>query len=93
MMINLKIEPKQHFNLYLFGSVLYSDNPSDIDIAIIYDKKFVNIQEAVQYRHELLENLTEVTPLKIDTILLSNEEETETEFLLNAKHFLLKNYT
>ncbi len=88
-MIKLNIKSKEHFNLYLFGSVLYSDNPSDMDIAIIYDKKFISTQEAIQYRHELIENLSEVTPLKIDTILLSKEEEREAEFLLNAKHELL----
>ena len=38
-MIKLSIPPQKHFDHYLFGSVLYSENPSDIDIAIIYDKK------------------------------------------------------
>ena len=89
MMIKLEIKPKEHIDHYLFGSVLYSDSPSDVDIAIIYDKKFISAQEAIQYRHELIENLSEVTQLKIDTILLSKEEEIETEFLSNAKHQLI----
>lgn len=88
-MIKLSIKPKEHFEHYLFGSVLYSDNPSDIDIAIIYDKSFISVQEAIQYRHELIERLSEVTELKVDTILISKEEEKETEFLMNAKHELL----
>ncbi|WP_291587258.1 nucleotidyltransferase domain-containing protein [Bacteroides sp.] len=85
-MIKLSIPPQKHFDHYLFGSVLYSENPSDIDIAIIYDKKFISLQDAIQYRHKLIENLSEFTPLEIDTILLSKEEEIEVEFLSNAKH-------
>ncbi|MEN9884381.1 MAG: hypothetical protein RLZZ420_1598 [Bacteroidota bacterium] len=88
-MIKLEIKPREHFDHYLFGSVLYSDSPSDIDIAIIYDKNFISAKEAVQYRHELIKNLSEVIQLKIDTILLSKEEEIEAEFLANAKHQLL----
>ncbi len=89
MMINLTIKPKKHFDHYLFGSVLYSDTPSDIDIAIIYDKNFISVKEAIQYKNELIESLSEVNTLKIDTILISKEEEKETEFLLNAKYKLL----
>ena len=85
-MIDLNIKPKEHFDLYLFGSSLYSDSPSDIDIAIIYDKKFINIKRALKFRSELLSDLSTKSEMKIDTILLSKEEETETEFLLNAKH-------
>ena len=88
-MINLKIKPKEHFDHYLFGSALYSENPSDVDIAIIYDKNFISVQEAIQYRHELIDNLTNTLLLKIDTILLSKEEEIEAEFLSNAKHHLI----
>lgn len=85
-MIDLDIKPKEHFDLYLFGSSIYSEKPSDIDIAIIYDKKHINIKQALEYRSELLSNLSTKSELKIDTILLSKEEETETEFLSNAKH-------
>lgn len=42
-MIKLSIPPQKHFDHYLFGSVLYSENPSDIDIAIIYDKKIYQL--------------------------------------------------
>lgn len=85
-MINLSIKPKEHFDLYLFGSSLYSETPSDIDIAIIYDKNYVSVQEAIEFRSELLNNLSSKIDMKIDTILLSSEEEIETEFLSNAKH-------
>ncbi|WP_035336844.1 nucleotidyltransferase domain-containing protein [Dokdonia sp. PRO95] len=85
-MIDLNIKRKEHFDLYLFGSSLYSDTPSDIDIAIIYDKKFIDIKQALNYRSEILIYLNTELEIKIDTILLSKEEEIETEFLSNAKH-------
>ncbi len=85
-MIDLNIKHEEHFDLYLFGSSIYSDTPTDIDIAIIYDKRFINIKQALRYRSELLSDLNIKTEMKIDTILLSKEEEIETEFLSNAKH-------
>lgn len=88
-MINFTIKHKEHFEHYLFGSALYSENPSDLDLAIIYDKKHISVQEAIIYRNELIDNLSKVIPLKIDTILLSKDEEIETEFLSNAKHRLI----
>jgi hypothetical protein len=84
-MINLKIKSKEHFELFVFGSALYSEHPSDIDLAIIYDEGFINPQQAIQYRSEILSNLETVNALKIDTILLSKREEKEAEFLSNAK--------
>ena len=73
----------------LFGSAVYSDKPSDIDIAIIYDRTKISVQEAIQYRHQLQQELSEVYDLSIDTLLLSEEEEREMSFLANAKHILL----
>jgi len=85
-MIDLSLKPKEHFDLYLFGSSIYSDTPSDIDLAIIYDKNYISIQQAIDFRSELLNDLSTKSDMKIDTILLTKEEEIETEFLANAKH-------
>lgn len=88
-MIKINVEPKEFIDLYLFGSAIYSENPSDIDIAIIYEKRNVSINEAIKFRKELESNLTMQTGFSVDTILLSREEEKEMEFLSNAKHELL----
>ena len=82
-----EIERKAHFSRYLFGSAVYSDTPTDIDIAIIYDKKYVSIDEALTYRKEIVRKLSELNSMEIDTILLSREEEEEMSFLSNSKHF------
>lgn len=85
MKIKLNIKPRAHISRYVFGSALYSETPSDIDIAIIYDKNYVKVEDAIAYRRELVDKMMQLNSMKIDTILLSLEEEMEMAFLENAK--------
>lgn len=85
MKLLFEIEPRAHFSRYIFGSAVYSDTPSDIDVAIIYDKKYVAVREAIEYRRELVKEMMKISSMTIDTILLSKEEEKEMAFLENAK--------
>jgi predicted nucleotidyltransferase len=87
MKFNFEIEPCAHISRYVFGSAVYSDNPSDIDVAIIYDKRYVTVEDAITYRRKLVAKLTELSSMVIDTILLSKEEEMEVAFLENAKYY------
>lgn len=84
-MLEDKIKPTKHFELYIFGSSVYSNNPNDLDLAIIYDKNFINIKQALEFRIKLINTISDLD-LDIDTILLSKEEELQIEFLKNAKH-------
>jgi len=84
-MINLKLVPTDYIDLYLFGSAVYSENPTDIDVAIIYEEGKLSVDELVKYRYDLEKTLSEMTGCSVDTILLSTEEEKEMEFLSNAK--------
>jgi len=85
MRIKLSIKPRAHISRYIFGSALYSETPSDIDVAIIYDKNYVKVEDAIAYRRELVDEMTQLNSMIIDTILLSLEEEMEMAFLENAK--------
>lgn len=85
MKIKLNIKPRAHISRYVFGSALYSETPSDIDIAIIYDKNHVTVEDAIAYRRELVDEMMQINSMMIDTILLSLEEEMEMAFLENAK--------
>jgi predicted nucleotidyltransferase len=85
-MIDFKIECKEFVKLYLFGSAIYSESPTDLDIAIIYEKSSIKIDEIIEYRRELENNLRKQTACEIDTILLNTEEEKEMDFLANAKY-------
>ena len=86
MVINTDIKRREYFRRYIFGSAIYSESPQDIDIAIIYDKQYVSILEAIEYRNEIISILSNLNSISIDAILLSKAEEKEMEFLFNAKH-------
>jgi len=86
MEVKFEIQPREHISRYLFGSAVYSDTPSDIDVAIIYDKRYVSVKDAIAYRHALEEDMARLNSKIIDTLLLSMEEETEMAFLANAKY-------
>lgn len=85
----IKIPKKDHIDVYLFGSATYSKTPSDIDIAIIYKKDKIDFSDLISYRKALLTYIHNETNHKVDSILLSKEEEIELNFLKNAKHILL----
>jgi predicted nucleotidyltransferase len=84
--LRLDIKPRAHITRYVFGSAVYSDNPSDIDVALIYDKQYVSVEDAVAYRRELVNEMTKMNSMTTDVILLSVEEEVEMAFLENAKY-------
>ena len=49
-MMRINVSQKNYVRIYLFGSAVYSDKPSDIDVAIIYDKKNVTPEEILKFR-------------------------------------------
>jgi len=85
-MITINTIPQENFDLYRFGSSISSDKYNDIDLAIIYDRKNISIENALKYRKLLKQELSEEFKCPIDILLLSKEEEAEAEFLANAKH-------
>lgn len=85
MKIKLNIKPRAHISRFVFGSAIYSETPSDLDIAIVYDKQHITVEEAIAYRRELVDEMEQLNSMMIDTILLSLEEEKEMAFLENAK--------
>ena len=84
--LRLDIKPRAHITRYVFGSAVYSDMPSDIDVAIIYDRQYVSVEDAIAYRCELVNEMRVLNSMMIDAILLSMEEEMEMAFLENAKY-------
>ncbi len=87
MEIKTEIERRAHISRYIFGSAVYSNSPEDIDVAIVYDKQYVSVKDAIAYRKEITAILSEMNSITIDAILLSREEEEEMAFLTNAKHY------
>ena len=87
------IEKRDAFSLfdevYLFGSILYSDLPKDVDVLLIYeDWKLPQISRARKSCSEVLSTLFNNLP--IDFTTLSYSELTETNFLEKVTHRRLK---
>lgn len=73
-------------DVYLFGSVLNSEEINDIDLAIVYDNKVVDLETAIKIRISIRDKVEEITKLQSDILLLSQEENDEVEFIYNVKN-------
>jgi len=70
------------YQLFLFGSALTTDSPRDLDILIVYDG---TPEDAVWFRHRLTSKLAAFTHCPIHAILLSKNEEIESDFIQKEK--------
>jgi predicted nucleotidyltransferase len=68
------------YEVFLFGSALDSDNPSDIDILVIYAAR-IEPHQAVRFRAKLVRKLGKCTSVPIHVVLLSENEEREVKFV------------
>lgn len=90
MIEQLDIQKPDFCELYLFGSVVYAETFNDIDIAVIYEKEHISLEELVRFRQRLKDFVLKKTGISTDVILLSKDEEVELAFLSNAKTTKLK---
>jgi predicted nucleotidyltransferase len=67
--------------LYLFGSVLTSERPKDVDLVIVYDPSLVDVDKAIAIRQSLRSGIHEVAGVPADILLLSTSEVEQTNFL------------
>lgn len=77
----LKIAMSQGASVFVFGSTLHSENPSDLDLLVIYpDVK--KVHDAIGCRREIKKEIRRfgLTP---HVHLLSSEEEAEVRFVKN----------
>lgn len=72
---------------YLFGSILTSEIPNDVDILLVYwefsEKIFMEKQKIRLFINQLL-----AVDIPIDFTTLSNKELLETKFLIRISHYL-----
>ena len=71
--------------VFLFGSILTAENINDIDLAIIYDKSTLGLKEAVELRTSIRTHIGGVTDIHSEIVLLSRQENEETEFIQNTR--------
>ncbi|NLI71193.1 MAG: hypothetical protein GX361_00490 [Bacteroidales bacterium] len=71
--------------VFLFGSILKTENFNDIDLAIIYDKTTLGVKEAVELRNSIRKHICNFTDINSEIVLLSRQENEELEFIQNTR--------
>jgi hypothetical protein len=79
------------YRFYLFGSFLYSINPNDIDLLIVYNKERVKHEQILELRKNICSKVIEVSHIKLDVTILDVIEEKEFGFInkVNAEEIIL----
>ena len=67
--------------IFIFGSLLVSTAPRDVDILILYDETSWSALDAIDLRRRLRESIQTITILPADITLLSVNENAESCFL------------
>jgi len=75
------IEVPNDIEVFVFGSVLISDSPNDLDIIIIYDNGVISSRDIYKYTSNFIENLSGVTDLFIDITYLTKSENENIDFV------------
>jgi len=79
--IEVKIAVKhKSIKYYLFGSSLTNDQPSDVDLLIVYDEKNISIMKVLNLRRKLQSSFMFEFNKKLDVILFSNTEDSCNNF-------------
>lgn len=71
--------------VFLFGSILKTEDVNDIDLAIIYDKTMLGVKEAVELRSSIRKHIGGFTDIHSEIVLLSRQENEEMEFIQNTR--------
>lgn len=67
--------------IYLFGSSLTKESPSDIDLLIVYNDETFNINSILEFRIWVKEQLANALNMDIDILLLSDKEISTNSFI------------
>jgi predicted nucleotidyltransferase len=66
--------------LYLFGSALRTVYANDLDILIVYNKRFLSVAEALSLRRDLSQSISVDLGICADCVLLTKQEAEQTNF-------------
>lgn len=74
-----------NLDFYLFGSILYSNLPNDIDLIIVYNKGEISIQDILLLRKYLYCSFFNEFKITLDITLLTKQEEKSLNFVQTEK--------
>lgn len=75
-------KPIVGLKIYAFGSMHFSDAPTDLDLIMIFDHAVITIEEILQLRYELSKLAQTAFSLPVDICLLTEDEASHNQFLL-----------
>lgn len=78
------------WRVFVFGSALCSQRPSDLDLLCVYDPKRVVPSAAYDQMRLLARALTDALNAPVDLTVLSNSEAVETDFVSKEHCVMLK---
>ncbi|WP_133511228.1 nucleotidyltransferase domain-containing protein [Candidatus Thiosymbion oneisti] len=76
--------------VYIFGSWLTSENPSDLDVLVVYDPMHCNPSDAYLRLNPLLRDLVKLTGLRVHPTMLTYSEQEETGFVAEVDAMALE---
>ena len=75
--------------IFQFGSSLFSENPNDIVVLLIYaNDKSLNISNIISIKHFLKEKLEIIYNLPVDIIMLSESELSQLTYEIESYNLL-----
>jgi predicted nucleotidyltransferase len=76
-------------NVYIFGSILYKNNPNDLDLLVVYNN---NIKQKIvsYYKEKIITYLNKYIDLDIHCIAMSVREILESQLLNKIDFFKIK---
>lgn len=80
----------QGFTIFLFGSILNSNTPNDIDMLITYENTVIDIEKALSFRKKMINHIQSIYNLPTDICLLSKQENQSSNFSVEEKAQLIR---
>lgn len=84
------LEVPKNTDIYVFGSVLISLQPNDLDILIIYDSKIYPKASIYNESKNICNKLSKLLNLQVDLTVLNYSENYEMNFIEEVKAIKLK---
>lgn len=80
----MRIRIPEGSTLFLFGSILKSQAPNDLDILVVYDPEFCPPELAYTYHRSMVDDLAAVYGLPIHPTFLTRSEQRATDFIFRT---------
>lgn len=75
--------------VYAFGSILFSCEPRDVDLVVVFDPAAVSIDSVLEFRENLQRSAIRTFDVRFDVCLLTEAEARNNRFLEEERAVLI----